>query len=86
MNADSKFPLQSTEPVKVPKPAKAIPESAAAMHPVMVLHQMKPGVQYNVTQGNRDNKPFFTVSADIDGKEFSGEGEDLGFGSACRQN
>lgn len=71
--------------MKVPNPAKQVPESAAAMHPVMVLHQMKPGVQYNITQTNRDNKPFFTVSADIDGKEFCGEGEDLGFGLAFRQ-
>ena len=61
--------------MKVPNPAKQVPESAAAMHPVMVLHQMKPGVQYNITQITKDSKPFFTVSADIDGKEFFGEGE-----------
>ena len=75
MKAESNFPFQSTEPVKVPNPAKQVPESAASMHPVMVLHQMKPGLQYNINQTTRDNKPFFTVSADIDGKEFSGEGE-----------
>ncbi|MPC24377.1 Double-stranded RNA-specific editase B2 [Portunus trituberculatus] len=68
---------KSTEPVKVPNPAKQVPESAAAMHPVMVLHQMKPGLQYNINQTTRDNKPFFTVTADIDGKEFSGEGTNV---------
>ncbi|KAG0719199.1 Double-stranded RNA-specific editase 1 [Chionoecetes opilio] len=75
--ADPNFPLQSTEAVKVPNPAKAVPESAAAMHPVMVLHQMKPAVQYNVTQITRENKPFFSVSAEIDGKEFTGEGSNV---------
>ncbi|XP_050732716.1 double-stranded RNA-specific editase 1-like isoform X4 [Eriocheir sinensis] len=77
LNAESKFPFQSTEPVKVPNPAKQIPESAAAMHPVMVLHQMKPGLQYNITQTTRESKPFFTVTSDIDGKEFSGEGSNV---------
>ncbi|XP_063844628.1 double-stranded RNA-specific editase 1-like isoform X6 [Scylla paramamosain] len=77
MKAESNFPFQSTEPVKVPNPAKQVPESAASMHPVMVLHQMKPGLQYNINQTTRDNKPFFTVTADIDGKEFSGEGTNV---------
>ncbi|XP_045593766.1 double-stranded RNA-specific editase 1 isoform X3 [Procambarus clarkii] len=66
---------KSTEPVKVPNPAKQVPENAAGMHPVMVLHQMKPAVQYSVSQTMRESKPFFTVSAEIDGKEFTGEGE-----------
>lgn len=61
--------------VKVPNPAKQVPENAATMHPVMVLHQMKPTVQYNVSQAIKDAKPFFTVTTDIDGKEFTGEGK-----------
>lgn len=78
LKAESNFPFQSTEPAKVPNPAKQVPESAAAMHPVMVLHQMKPGLQYNITQTTREGKPFFSVTSDIDGKEFTGEGEDTG--------
>ncbi|XP_063854458.1 interleukin enhancer-binding factor 3 homolog isoform X1 [Scylla paramamosain] len=77
MKAESNFPFQSTEPVKVPNPAKQVPEGAASMHPVMVLHQMKPGLLYNTNQTTRDNKPFFTVTADIDGKEFSGKGTNV---------
>ncbi|XP_063885610.1 interleukin enhancer-binding factor 3-like isoform X2 [Scylla paramamosain] len=69
--------LESTEPVKVPNPAKQVSEGAASMHPVMVLHQMKPGLLYNTNQTTRDNKPFFTVTADIDGKEFSGKGTNV---------
>ncbi|XP_063875096.1 interleukin enhancer-binding factor 3 homolog isoform X1 [Scylla paramamosain] len=77
MKAESNFPFQSTEPVKVPNPAKQVSEGAASMHPVMVLHQMKPGLLYNTNQTTRDNKPFFTVTADIDGKEFSGKGTNV---------
>ncbi|XP_063856891.1 interleukin enhancer-binding factor 3 homolog isoform X2 [Scylla paramamosain] len=68
---------KSTEPVKVPNPAKRVPEGAASMHPVMVLHQMKPGLLYNTNKTTRDNKSFFTVTADIDGKEFSGKGTNV---------
>nr|XP_053643733.1 double-stranded RNA-specific editase 1-like isoform X4 [Cherax quadricarinatus] len=68
---------KSTEPVKVPNVPKQIPENAGAMHPVMVLHQMKPGLQYNITRMMRDSKPYFSVSADIDGKEFTGEGPNV---------
>nr|XP_045593770.1 double-stranded RNA-specific editase 1-like isoform X6 [Procambarus clarkii] len=74
---DTNLSFQSTEPVKVPNPAKQVPENAAGMHPVMVLHQMKPAVQYSVSQTMRESKPFFTVSAEIDGKEFTGEGPNV---------
>jgi len=69
--------FQTAEPTKVPNPAKQVPENAGAMHPVMVLHQMKPGLQYAVTQAAKDGKPFFTVTADIDGKPFTGEGPNV---------
>lgn len=62
---------------KVPKPAKQVPENAAAMHPVMVLHQMKPGLQYNITQLTKDGKLYFTINADIDGQSFMGEGPNV---------
>ena len=68
-----------TGDAKVPKPAKQVPENAAAMHPVMVLHQMRPGVQYNISQLNKEGKIFFAVSSDIDGQTFIGEGESPGF-------
>ncbi|XP_069979988.1 double-stranded RNA-specific editase 1 isoform X3 [Penaeus vannamei] len=74
---EANLALQSTEATKVPKPAKQMPENAAAMHPVMVLHQMKPGLQYAVTQATKENKPYFTVSADIDGKPFTGVGHNV---------
>ncbi|KAG7173438.1 Double-stranded RNA-specific editase 1-like 1 [Homarus americanus] len=74
---DTNLSFQSTEPMKVPNPAKQVPENAAGMHPVMVLHQMKPGLQYTVSQTMRESKPFFSVTADIDGKEFSGEGPNV---------
>ncbi|XP_071521659.1 double-stranded RNA-specific editase 1-like isoform X2 [Panulirus ornatus] len=69
--------LPATDPVKVPNPAKQVPENAANMHPVMVLHQMKPGLQYNVNQTSHESKPFFTVSVELDGKEFTGEGPNV---------
>ncbi|MPC36441.1 Double-stranded RNA-specific editase 1 [Portunus trituberculatus] len=58
----------------LPKPAKQVPEGAATMHPVMVLNQMKPGVQYSVTESTREGKAFFTLKATIDDQEFTGEG------------
>nr|XP_045593773.1 double-stranded RNA-specific editase 1-like isoform X3 [Procambarus clarkii] len=74
---DTNSAFQATEPVKVPNPAKQVPENAAGMHPVMVLHQMKPGLQYTVSQTMREGKTFFSVTVDIDGKEFVGEGPNV---------
>ncbi|XP_064104647.1 double-stranded RNA-specific editase 1-like isoform X2 [Macrobrachium nipponense] len=62
---------------KVPKPAKQVPENAAAMHPVMVLHQMKPGIQYDISQLNKDGKLYFEVSCTIDEQNFTGEGPNV---------
>lgn len=62
---------------KVPKPAKQVPENAAAMHPVMVLHQMKPGLQYNISQFNKDGKIHFAITCEIDGQNFVGEGPNV---------
>lgn len=60
------------------KPAKHVPDNAAIMHPVAVLHQMRPGIEYitNKTTGE-DNKPHFNVSVTIEGQEFTGEGPNL---------
>lgn len=57
-----------------PKPAKALPDNAASIHPSVVLHQMKPNVQYNIEILTRDNVKYFVATAIIDGQEFSGEG------------
>ncbi|XP_068208868.1 double-stranded RNA-specific editase 1-like isoform X3 [Palaemon carinicauda] len=62
---------------KVPKPAKQVPENAAAMHPVMVLHQMKPGIQYEISQLNKDGKIYFEVTCTIDEQNFVGEGPNV---------
>ncbi|XP_076036383.1 double-stranded RNA-specific editase 1-like [Oratosquilla oratoria] len=59
---------------KVPKPAKQVPDNAAEMHPVTVLHQMNPGFTYTTKKTTRDNKPYFTVSADINNETYTGEG------------
>ncbi|CAL4156101.1 unnamed protein product [Meganyctiphanes norvegica] len=62
----------------VAKPAKQIPDNAAAMHPVMVLHQMRPDIQYNTNKTTgEDKKPYFYVSVNIDGQQFTGEGQNL---------
>lgn len=61
----------------LPRPAKQVPEGAATMHPVMVLNQMKPGVQYGVSETMRDGKAFFTLTATIDDQEFTGEGPNV---------
>jgi len=69
------------EAVKAPgvmKPAKQLPDNAGTVHPVMILHQMRPGITYttNKTTGD-DNMPYFYVSVNIDGQEFTGEGPNL---------
>jgi len=60
------------------QPAKQLPDNAAQLHPVMILHQMRPGVTYttNKTTGE-DNKVYFYVSINVDGQEFTGEGPNL---------
>jgi len=57
------------------KPAKQVADNAASLHPVMVLHQMRPQIVYNTnkTTGD-DNTPYFYVTVDIDGQQFTGEG------------
>ncbi|XP_069956045.1 double-stranded RNA-specific editase B2-like isoform X4 [Cherax quadricarinatus] len=77
IKVDTNVCAQSAEAVKVPNPAKQVPENAGSMHPVTVLHQMKPGLQYTVNRTMNENKPFFTVTANIDGKDFTGEGPNV---------
>ncbi|KAK8728813.1 hypothetical protein OTU49_008949 [Cherax quadricarinatus] len=77
IKVDTNVSAQSAEAVKVPNPAKQVPENAGSMHPVTVLHQMKPGLQYTVNRTIIENKPFFTVTANIDGKMFTGEGPNV---------
>ena len=44
------------------------------MHPVMVLHQMRPGLQYVVNQTTQENQRFFHMSVNVDDQTFYGEG------------
>lgn len=69
-----KEPAQANVPGTA-KPAKQVADNAASLHPVMVLHQMRPNVVYatNKTTGD-DNTPYFYVTVDIDGQQFTGEG------------
>jgi len=69
-----KAPAQANVPGTA-KPAKQVADNAASLHPVMVLHQMRPTVIYNTnkTTGD-DNTPYFYVTVDIDGQQFTGEG------------
>jgi len=60
------------------KPAAKLPDNAAAMHPVSILHQMRPDVQYATNKSTgEDNKAYFYVSVNLDGQEFAGEGSNL---------
>ncbi|XP_076036429.1 double-stranded RNA-specific editase 1-like [Oratosquilla oratoria] len=59
---------------KIPKPAKQIPDNASAMHPVSVLHQMNPGLTYNMEKTTKENKPHFVLSTVINEETFTGEG------------
>lgn len=62
----------------VARPAKQVPDNAAAMHPTMILHQMRPNIEYNTNKTTaEDNKPYFYVTVDIDGQQFTGEGPNL---------
>lgn len=67
-------PAQANTPGTA-KPAKQVADNAASLHPVMVLHQMRPTIVYNTnkTTGD-DNTPYFYVTVDIDGQQFTGEG------------
>jgi len=69
-----KEPAQANVPGTA-KPAKQVADNAASLHPVMVLHQMRPTIVYNTnkTTGD-DNTPYFYVTVDIDGQQFTGEG------------
>jgi len=69
-----KEPAQANTPGTA-KPAKQVADNAASLHPVMVLHQMRPTIVYNTnkTTGD-DNTPYFYVTVDIDGQQFTGEG------------
>jgi len=70
-----KAPAQAANVPGTAKPAKQVADNAASLHPVMVLHQMRPTIVYNTnkTTGD-DNTPYFYVTVDIDGQQFTGEG------------
>jgi len=64
-------------------PMKEIPEKAATMHPVMLLHQLRPGIKYETNTGTMENKKFFHISAVIDDQTFYGEGPNMKKAKLC---
>lgn len=56
---------------------KPIPENAATMHPVQLLHQLRPGVKYETVQSPNENQNFFHISADIDDQTFRAKGPNM---------
>jgi len=69
--------VKSADAANTMKPAKQVPDAAATMHPTMVLHQMRPNIVYNTNKTTEDNKPYFYVTVDLDGQQFTGEGSNL---------
>ena len=61
------------------KPAKELPKDAAARHPVMLLHEMRPQVAFDVAEVVEQKagvaEPSVTISVTIDGQTFHGKGE-----------
>jgi len=56
------------------RPAKKVPDNAAEMNPIQLLHQMRPGTVFTTDKTMLEgNKPHFTVSAEIEGQQFTGE-------------
>ena len=55
-------------------PCKELPAAAASMNPTMLLHQMHPGVKFASEASQRDKKPYYVLTAEINGKTFTGEG------------
>ncbi|XP_047002253.1 double-stranded RNA-specific editase 1-like isoform X1 [Schistocerca americana] len=56
-----------------PSPMKKIPENPTDRHPVMLLNQLKPGIQF--IEVNREGTPpnlTFTMAVTVDGKTYNG--------------
>ncbi|XP_021941516.1 double-stranded RNA-specific editase 1-like isoform X2 [Zootermopsis nevadensis] len=56
-----------------PAPMKKIPENPTDRHPVMLLNQMRPGIQF--TEISREGTPpnlTFTLGVTVDGKSYTG--------------
>ena len=55
---------------------KKIPDNPTDRHPVMLLNQMRPGIQF--TEISREGTPpnlTFTLGVTVDGKSYTGVGE-----------
>jgi len=61
----------------VPNPAKTVPANAATIHPVMLLHQMRPELVYSQNQTQRGGQQVYVVSCILEGREYSGEGTNV---------
>ncbi|XP_063225449.1 double-stranded RNA-specific editase 1 [Bacillus rossius redtenbacheri] len=59
-----------------PSPLKKIPDNPTQRHPVMLINQMRPGIEFLEVsrQGNPPNITF-TMQTTVDGKEYTGVGK-----------
>lgn len=65
-------------PKKLPKMRTELPPNPEALHPAMLLSQMRPGITYcdvSTYDGISPNNGMFTVSVSVDGKDFFGAGK-----------
>jgi len=56
----------------VMSPCKKLPDDPTSKHPVMLINEVYPGVEYDC--GLRGGNELFYVTATIDGKTFTGQG------------
>ncbi|KAL7633130.1 UNVERIFIED_CONTAM: hypothetical protein RMT77_016500 [Armadillidium vulgare] len=66
--------LQEDGTKKMPAPAKTVPENAGSIHPVMLLHQMRPSLVYEQFCNMKGDHQEFTLKCTIDGQVFQGIG------------
>lgn len=59
------------------KPAKKLPENATTMNPIMLIHQMRPGVTtfHEASVSGTPPNVMFTFKCTVDNEEFVGCGK-----------
>lgn len=70
------IPKVASAEKKMPAPRALLPTNASALHPAMLLQQMRPGTQYQDlgSQGTVPNV-IHCVGVTVDGKQFIGNGK-----------
>ncbi|XP_044730179.1 uncharacterized protein LOC123293425 isoform X2 [Chrysoperla carnea] len=75
MQPDAIFQKIHQKPSSTPKPIKELPANAADIHPVMLLHQMRPGIVIeDVSSSGQTPHIIYTVKVNIDGDQIFGQG------------